>query len=289
MSTFPCHFCPRTFATEKGYKNHFRAYHKGLTPRNDQSSNANIDFAIENITAVAIEERHNSDAAGLDMDVESSSCSSFNKSFEMSDVILASFQRTNTNKEPLVNQDDDDVDSDAGEIDINDEEFIMKMNTEKNERNEIIINDIRLDCSVELMEILNKANTPLYLYKEITNWATNCNLKNEQFFHEKQYSRNTVLKKLEHKFNLQNYHPKTLKVTCPSGISVNIVVHDFETALFSLLSDKDLMDPTNILLNEKEPWVVEEKHEGYADVNSGSLWKKGWENYDPEKKKYCAL
>ena len=98
MSTFPCHFCPRTFATEKGYKNHFRAYHKGLTPINDQSSNANIDFAIENITAVAIEERHNSDAAGLDMDVESSSCSSFNKSFEMSEVILAFFQRTNTNK-----------------------------------------------------------------------------------------------------------------------------------------------------------------------------------------------
>ena len=288
MPIYPCHHCSRTFKTHTGWSNHRRSFHKDLIAGISSTGTANADLSFGNLSGIDSRGSQNLEEKDLSMDVESST-SSFDCSFEMSTSIL-DLQHVNSGK--IIG--DDNVREKINDSEIGDdvkEQVVMNMNLEKNIRNIRNLEDLRLDGSVELMEILRKANAPLYLYKEICNWATSCNIKNDDYFREKQYSRKTVLKKLEHKFNLQNYHPQKVGTKCPSGISVDVVIHDFETALFSLLSDTTLMTSSNLLLNENEPWISFENNDCYADINSGLLWKMGWETYcnATEKDVLCPL
>ena len=89
---------------------------------------------------------------------------------------------------------------------------------------------------------------------------------------------------MEKKLNL-DLQPRTKSVTLPSSKRVDVVIHDFKNCLFSLLSDKDLMNPANSLLCKTQPWVKQNITGGYADIDSGVLWSEGWSRYCDSNKK----
>ena len=175
-------------------------------------------------------------------------------------------------------------DEDDSKIPALNDNTIYDLNIEKILRDETYIPDIRLDMSVELLELLKKAKAPLYLYKEIFKWARKCTEKVPEFFIQKPYNKEYVVSQLEHNFNI-DLKPKSIAVTLPSKKRVDIVVHDFQKCLFSLLSDKDMMHSNNLLLDSDCPWRKKTIPSGFADIDSGSLWSNGWALYcDPEKK-----
>ena len=58
--------------------------------------------------------------------------------------------------------------------------------------------DFRLDASVELMEILKKSKSPLYLYKEICDWSHFCTIRDKDFSMKHSIAEK-LFEKLEHK------------------------------------------------------------------------------------------
>ena len=66
--------------------------------------------------------------------------------------------------------------------------------------------DFRLEACVKLLDILDQAKAPLYLYKSISTWLKDCMSKDTSFFEQDLYSREKVLKQLE-KNIIQIFNP----------------------------------------------------------------------------------
>ena len=132
--------------------------------------------------------------------------------------------------------------------------------------------DFRLEACVKLLEILQQAKAPLYLYKSISIWLKDCINKDSSFFEQELYSRENVFKKLETKYNT-NLQPQKIKMNCPSSKDeIDLVIHSFKNSLLSLLADTDLMQEKNLLINKEKPFqFVESKNGCFADINTGSL------------------
>ena len=133
--------------------------------------------------------------------------------------------------------------------------------------------------SVLLLFILKKAKAPLYLFDEIINWTKKVYTECPSFFKNSNVSREKTISDLEYRYNLFGYRPKTETVTLPSSNITDIVTHDVEYALHSLLSDPDLMQDENLLINSKKPWEPLEYNGCFGDLHTGSLYRDGWKQY----------
>ena len=86
------------------------------------------------------------------------------------------------------------------------------------------------------------------------------------------------------------YRPKTETVTLPSSNITDIVTHDVEYALHSLLRYPDLMQDENLLINSKKPWEPLEDNGCFGDLHTGSLYRDVWKQYcTNERDVLCAL
>ena len=94
-----------------------------------------------------------------------------------------------------------------------------------------------------------------------------------------------MFQRLEKHFK-NNLQPQKIEITCPStNEKINIVVHDFENSLKSLLSDQDLMQPENVLIDTQKPYErIDIKNDFFADIDTGSLWNDGWATCKKENK-----
>ena len=217
MPGFPCTFCGFIFTNRTGKANHERAYHSNKRPFDD------IDSPLDNVSDIeSIEEvpfKINNDQFYMDTDFD-----------YRSEEEIANLDTTSAVEESKESDEDD------SKIPALNDNTIYDLNMEKMLRDETYIPDIRLDMSVELLELLKKAKAPLYLYKEIFKWARKCTEKVPEFFIQKPYNKEYVVSQLEHNFNI-DLKPKSIAVTLPSKKRVEIVVHDFQNCLFSLLSE----------------------------------------------------
>jgi hypothetical protein len=123
---------------------------------------------------------------------------------------------------------------------------------------------------VELLALLQKAKCPLYMFNKIMNWARRANTFYQYKFHASKngINRENILKTITTKFDQTGMMPNTTPLYL-SGLKSNVEVvwHDFEHCLYSLLRDKDLMNPDNLLLfnNRMEKNI-------FDDVNSGQVF-----------------
>ena len=151
--------------------------------------------------------------------------------------------------------------------------------------------DFRLEACVKLLDILQQAKAPLYLYKSISIWLKDCMSKDTSFFEQDLYSREKVFKTIGKKYNT-NLQPHKIRINCPSSKDdIDLVIHSFKNSLLSLLADTDLMQEKNLLINKEKPYqFVESKNGCFADINTGSLWKEGWDSCNSAKKEVlCPL
>ena len=168
----------------------------------------------------------------------------------------------------------------------NDKEYnnkLMKLLMEQRERitlgSSIAPMPADIHYSVLLLSILKRAKAPLFLFDEIQQWCRKVNKECPNYFEGTHKTRNFIIEQLEHRYNLEGYRPKTVKVKLPSSNIVDIVTHDVEHALFSLLNDDDLMQKQNLLLNLDEPWQPLDEKGICGDLHTGSLYRDGWKIY----------
>jgi hypothetical protein len=115
----------------------------------------------------------------------------------------------------------------------------------------LIESDSLIQSQVDLLVILKQAKVPLYLFDEIWKWTKqSANCYNIDFGSVGAVSRMNCIKKLKNNFDLHGLDPKKKRVTLKgSNNEIDIIVHDFDYCLYSLLNDELLMNPDNLLID----------------------------------------
>jgi hypothetical protein len=97
---------------------------------------------------------------------------------------------------------------------------------------------------------------------------------------------------LDERYCVEGYKPTVHNIGLPSGKLIDVVIHDFDAAIFSLLSNPYLMQDENLLLNSDEPWKpLSHPENEIGDIHTGSLFKDGWKLYFRQNSNdvLCAL
>jgi len=103
---------------------------------------------------------------------------------------------------------------------------------------------------VELLQLLEQAEAPDYLFKEVIDWASRAQASNYNFT-PRLLTRNSVLSDLRQHFRMHNVRPEVSKVKLESvHVPLPIVSFDFKKQLLSLLTNTNLMQPENLVINE---------------------------------------
>jgi hypothetical protein len=156
----------------------------------------------------------------------------------------------------------------------------MKRNHAEANHNPMNIDESKVFVGIKLLDILKKAKVPLYLYDNIIDWTKNAvNEHNIDFGLNEMISRHKTIQHLKLKFDVQHLEPTTQSITLPgSGCKIELVTHSFQSSLYSLLNDENLMKPDNLLIDPNNPFSAPSS--SYCgDINTGSAFMAARKQY----------
>lgn len=114
---------------------------------------------------------------------------------------------------------------------------------------DVVIHTVEQRVHVELLQLLEKAEAPDYLYKEILNWASRAKALKYDFT-PTHTSRKAMIKDLQQHFSMHSLRPSISQIKLESiHERVPIVTFDFKAMLMSLLTDTKLMQTDNLVVN----------------------------------------
>ena len=125
---------------------------------------------------------------------------------------------------------------------------------------------------VKLLQILRDCKCPLYTYNKIMTWAANAN-HSGHVFDLAFKKRDKVMSDFQHKFEMKGVYPVTLPVKLfPDNQIAHVVVHDIIPAIFSLLTDTELMQSENLVFSDEDDPLAPPLPNGYShysDIPTG--------------------
>jgi hypothetical protein len=197
--------------------------------------------------------------------------------------------------EPKFFEEEDSKPPDTSTVDDSNVTLFEKQQEQKQQTH---VNDIHFPIgkdtnhSIELMHLCKQARDPLYMFDGIQKWARDTIRDDPTYFEGPSIKRQNVLNSLNERYCLEGYEPTVHNIGLPSGKLIDVVIHDFDAAIFSLLSDPYLMQEENLLLNLDEPWKpLSHPENEIGDIHTGSLFKDGWKLYCRQNSNdvLCAL
>ena len=96
-------------------------------------------------------------------------------------------------------------------------------------------------------------------------------------------AREKIIASLKQQFDYDCLEPSSCEILLPvSKSTINLILFDFKVCFYSLLSDPQLMDENNLLINPDDivglpPTKVHQKM--ISDVNTGDVWRLGHMQY----------
>ena len=125
-------------------------------------------------------------------------------------------------------------------------------------------------AKLELYTMLSKANSPKYLFEDIQRWAIR---SSPNLIGSLPSRRNTFIKEIGNKvygedvFELMK--PKITNLVLPRGATIPVVTFSIKGAITSLLTNTDLMNAENLLINSTIPFQTSEVSKILSDINTG--------------------
>lgn len=148
---------------------------------------------------------------------------------------------------------------------------------------------------VELLSLLRKTRSPLYIFDAIIKWAQRAvGTFGISFTSCYKLKRKNILKKIERRFDLSKLSPRTQDIYL-AGIkcTATLVFHDFRQCLYSLLTDTDLMKEENLLLGPNGSLLYEPPRRSvdFDDINTGKCYRQAYDSYivNPETEILCPI
>jgi hypothetical protein len=134
-----------------------------------------------------------------------------------------------------------------------------------------------MQSQIDLLVILKQAKAPLYLFDQIWKWTQqSANSYNIDFSLVENVSRVKCLKTLKDSFNIHGLEPRKKSIILKgSNKPIDLIIHDFEHSLYSLLSDETLMHPDNLLIsiNNDSNSQTKSKKPIINDIDTGSVYQ----------------
>lgn len=155
---------------------------------------------------------------------------------------------------------------------------------------EILDHESEYKTAVELLANTKKARMSVYVFDAIMNWAKTCSIKYNVNYSDITISRKKIFEIINRKYDLKDLTPNTTQIYCSGyGGNVDVIWHEFDECLYSLLMDRELMKPENLLWNDAD--ACESNKRVYDDVNSGSVYKEAYKKYivDSSKEKLIPI
>ena len=153
--------------------------------------------------------------------------------------------------------------------------------------------DKRKLSQIQLLELLDNNNAPLYLFDEIMNWTKNSAIINDFDFSIASIPRHRLIKTIIKDNNLNKLLPKIIHYNLPmANQTVRITTHNILHSIYSLLDDVDLMQKKNLIFKQhplEDP--TERLVDLYTDINDGSCYVDAYSIYCTNKNKdvLCPL
>lgn len=165
---------------------------------------------------------------------------------------------------------------------------------------DVVMHTVEQRVHTELLQLLEKTEAPDYLYKDILNWASHANALHYDFSPTHR-TRKAMVNELQQHFSMHSLRPSVSQIMLDSiHESVPIVTFDFKAMLESLLSDTNLMQCDNLVINKivdadgnldvPALFAPYESPDGILDeVLSGSWYKDTVANVEDAKTFVCPL
>ena len=145
--------------------------------------------------------------------------------------------------------------------------------------------DMHSLAEIDLLKILSDLNCHNAAYEHIMNWAKYWNSKEIYFKNSSYYTffrREVVIRKLSERYDMDAMKPtiNTVNVSTDDSVLQNVSVtsFDFQQQVLSLLRDKELMHPSNLVL-ETEPGCSPNFYSDKVSEICHSDWYKNAYNY----------
>jgi hypothetical protein len=147
---------------------------------------------------------------------------------------------------------------------------------------------------VELIKILRKAKAPLYVYDQVQSWATKSSIQyGVNFNGKRKYARRkNLLTYINRRFNMHGLKPIVKPIRLPKHGSIfNLVKHDVRQAIYSLLKDKDLNKPENLLIDLSQPVSMpsDKLSKNLGDIDTGDVYRTGLKIYVKDINKHIVV
>ena len=148
---------------------------------------------------------------------------------------------------------------------------------------------------IDLLKLLNDANTPHYLYKEILEWGRKA--KQQQYsFEPVRTKRDNQMSYIDKWFGLEYYNPKQVSVVLPGPVElaqpeeINVTCFDFIGMLRSLLTNENLFGNLhNLDVNEQDPFAKFNSRNKKISCSNGASWyKNAWEKLCTDPKDFLV-
>jgi hypothetical protein len=158
----------------------------------------------------------------------------------------------------------------------------------------LLSNNAAYQCQVELLFLLKKHAASMKLYDDIMDWAHKSVLELKHNFKDKPKKRKAVVKSLLKQYDLCSFCPKRNSLILPSsGKKTEVVTHDVRQAIYSLLSDPNLMDDNRLIFSDQDsPFIVpEESPAVITDVHHGSAYYEAYHRLikNPKREILCPI
>ena len=146
-------------------------------------------------------------------------------------------------------------------------------------------------AEIDLLKILADYKCHNEAYGTIMKWAAHWNSKNIHFNPNPRYtfhSRKKVMNDLKSQYDMEGMKPssKVIQLTNDGSSSINITSFDFKQQILSLLRNKDLMNPANLVF-ENEPGIGVEpsnsNEDNISEIIHSDWYKSAHLHYEKEK------
>ena len=136
------------------------------------------------------------------------------------------------------------------------------------------------------------------MYSELLKWARQSAENGVQFDKQEYPTRETLVKQLRSKLDMDGLEPTVKRIELPKSKTMyDLVLLDIRQAIYSLLTDAELMVPENLLFPNGDPFSVPTNPDEWGDahiirdVNDGSVWYEAYQLYvkDPKRDVLCPI
>ena len=132
------------------------------------------------------------------------------------------------------------------------------------------------ECLLDLYQILQQANAPRNLFDKIIDWS---NSHKDIIGYGRLRKRDRMMNHWHTQVGADRFRFKPIvsSVELSSGRRTNLTTFSLRTHIMTMLTNKQLFKPENILLNPDDPTSIPDDNSDYGEPNTGSWMKEAYE------------